>query len=443
MSGEKKGKAAVQFFVQRSFLVLFRPCIRIYRFRILCAGCSVYRKIRAGILCFIILLWQAGAVCAASMPKETELYAKSAVLMDGDSGRILYEKNGFEALANASTTKILTCILALENCEPESVAAVSAYAAAQPKVRLGMREGQKFYLKDMLYGLMLESFNDCAVVIAEHIAGDVTGFAGLMNQKAQEIGCEDSYFITPNGLDGKDEQGIHHTTAADLAKIMRYCIKLSPKAEQFLEITGTADYAFMDAEGKSSYQCSNHNAFLQMMDGAFSGKTGFTGNAGYCYVGALKRDDRTYIVALLACGWPNNKTYKWSDTKKLMAYGIEHFRKQDLRELRPDMEKLQPVAVEMGQGDFIGERTWVTPAAEAYEGCETLLLGEGEEITLRYEVAEQLFAPVEKGACIGEITYMLGADEIGRCRVVAENTIKKIDFYWCFLRIFEQLLFAN
>ena len=296
----------------------------------------MYKRIISIVLSMIFLLFSSVKVLAQEPPKETELYAKSAVLMDGDSGRVLYEKNGYEALANASTTKILTCILALENCELDSQVQVSSYAASQPKVHLGMREGQSFSLRDLLYGLMLESYNDCAVAIAEYIAGDTKEFAKMMNNKAKEIGCEDSYFITPNGLDGKDENGFHHTTAADLAKIMRYCIKISPKSAEFLKITGTQQYSFTDADGTSSYSCYNHNAFLQMMEGAISGKTGFTGTAGYCYVGALEREGKTYIVALLACGWPNNKSYKWSDTKKLMTYGVENFWKKNLLEITPD-----------------------------------------------------------------------------------------------------------
>ena len=142
--------------------------------------------------------------------------------------------------------------------------------------------------------------------------------------------------FTPNRLDAKDDAGFHHTTAADLAKIMKYCIKESLKSDEFLEITRTAQYSFSDVEGKCTYQCTNHNAFLQMMEGALSGKTGFTGIAGYCYVGALQREDKTLIVALLACGSPNNKTYKWSDTRKLMNYGLEQFKKIDLLQIEPD-----------------------------------------------------------------------------------------------------------
>lgn len=397
----------------------------------------VYRRIIAMILCACLLAASGFKVFGAEPPKETELYAKAAVLMDGASGRVLYEKNGYEAMANASTTKILTCILALENCDPESQVNVSAYAASQPKVRLGMREGQTFYLKDMLYGLMLESFNDCAVVIAEHVAGDVVGFAELMNRKAEEIGCKDTHFVTPNGLDGTDDGGFHHTTAEDLAKIMRYCIKSSPKAAEFLEITRAASYSFTDVDGTSSYQCSNHNAFLQMMDGALSGKTGFTGTAGYCYVGALERDGRTYIVALLACGWPNNKTYKWSDTKKLMSYGLETYTKKNTSEIA--LEKMEPIPVSGGQGEKIGEALWVMPWIGDYEGEEEFLLKEGEEITVSYRIAPQLEAPVEAGADLGKVIYELDGTVIGERSVTAKNEIPKIDYVWCLARTVELL----
>lgn len=397
----------------------------------------VYRRIVSYLLVILLALCGSTRLLAAEAPAESELYAKSAVLIDGDSGRILYEKNGHEALANASTTKILTCILALELCDPDGVVSVSSYAASQPKVHLGMRQGQSFYLRDLLYGLMLESYNDCAVAIAEYVAGDVQGFADLMNRKAEEIGCEDSYFITPNGLDGEDANGFHHTTATDLARIMRYCIMTSEKAEEFLEITRTAQYTFTDIDGSSYYSCVNHNAFLQMMDGAFSGKTGFTGNAGYCYVGALKRDGRTYIVALLACGWPNNKSYKWADTRKLMTYGIEAFTRKSVMEMKLDEKRLAPIPVLDGQGDGIGETAWMDLVVGEYDGCKELLLAEGEEITIKYELAESLYAPVDEGDFIGRISYMLGDEVLGTCRVEAGHTVEEIDISWCMERIFE------
>lgn len=135
-----------------------------------------------------------------------QLYALSAVLMDADSGRILFSKNGQEERAMASTTKIMTCILALESGMIDSenqIVTVSDQAAAQPKVHLGMVAGERFYLKDLLYSLMLESHNDSGVAIAEAVAGSVEKFADLMNQKARTIGCYSTYFITPNGLDAE------------------------------------------------------------------------------------------------------------------------------------------------------------------------------------------------------------------------------------------------
>lgn len=364
-------------------------------------------------------------------PEQNSLYARSAVLMDADSGRILYEKNGHQAMANASTTKILTCIIALENCELDSEVTVSALAASQPKVHLGMREGQRFYLKDLLYGLMLESYNDCAVAIAEHIAGTTADFAAMMNDKAKEIGCEDSYFITPNGLDAKDEGGFHHTTAADLSLIMRYCIKGSKMAGQFLTITQEGQYQFHDMDGKNSYTCYNHNAFLQMMDGALSGKTGFTGNAGYCYIGALQRDDRTFIVALLACGWPNNKTYKWADAKKLMQYGITMFKKIKLDEIELNTKESAAVEVKGGQSKKIGGEVRTELEISPIEGLTALLIGNEQEIQVKYEVTPKLYAPVMNGDFAGEITYLLGDEILAKRTVTVKETVKKIDFFWC------------
>ena len=198
----------------------------------------------------------------------SELYAQSAVLMDADTGRILFSKSGQEERPMASTTKIMTCILALECGGLDDEVTVSSVAASQPAVKLGMREGQRFFLRDLLLSLMLESYNDSAAAIAEHIGGSMEGFAEMMNRKAEEIGCTHTYFITPNGLDAADEKGIHHTTAEELAQIMRYCIMQSDQREMFLEITRTAAHTFSDCDGNNTYSCTNHNAFLNMMEGA-------------------------------------------------------------------------------------------------------------------------------------------------------------------------------
>ena len=151
----------------------------------------------------------AGAGETAGEGDFLKLYAQSAVLMDGDTGRILYGKGRDIIRPMASTTKIMTCILALEAGKGEETVKASSNAASQPKVHLGVREGEEYRLEDLLYALMLESYNDAAVMIAEHIGGSVEGFASMMNEKAAGLECRDTYFITPNGLDGvkTDEQG--------------------------------------------------------------------------------------------------------------------------------------------------------------------------------------------------------------------------------------------
>lgn len=368
--------------------------------------------------------------------EQMDLYARSAVLMDADSGRILVEKDGEKVLPMASTTKIMTCIVVLEQGGEEAVYPVSSYAAGMPKVKLGVSAGEEYYGRDLLYSLMLESHNDSAVVLAEGVGGSVEGFAELMNEKAQEIGCEDTHFVTPNGLDADG----HYTTAADLARIMRYCIEESPKKDEFLKITQTRSYTFTDAGGARSFSCQNHNAFLDMMDGALSGKTGFTGNAGYCYVGALRRGEKTFIVALLACGWPNNKTYKWSDTRKLMQYGIEQYAYRDVwREVDTD-----PVLVLDGvpQSGDLRDKITVETALDIPEEEKTLslLLHAEEDVEVSVQVRKTIHAPVEAGTRVGTVEYRLGEEVIKSIPVVTQNSVPKVDFLWCLRQVWSKAL---
>ena len=194
---------------------------------------------------------------------------------------------------------------------------------------------------------------------------------------------------------------------------MRYCLFESDKREEFIEITRTASYSFTDMSGKRSFGCTNHNAFLSMMDGALSGKTGFTSKAGYCYVGALKRDERVYTVALLACGWPNHKTYKWSDTRQLMEYGLEYYTLHSLEDAEIPKEVYEPIMVESAQTEKLGESAFVEVGLESSTSkqMESILLNPNEEITVTYEKINALEAPVEKGQEVGCLHYMVGEEE--------------------------------
>lgn len=382
-----------------------------------------------------------GMLCMAEEPEttieESGLYAQSAVLMDADSGRVLFGKKQDTVLPMASTTKIMTCIVALENGNIEEFAEASDYAASMPKVKLYVKKGETYRIKDLLYSLMLESHNDSAVVIAEHVGGSVEGFAEMMNQKAEEIGCKNTYFITPNGLDAQQKTGageelIHATTAKDLALIMSYCIRKSPKKEEFLEITRTASYSFSNSDGTRNFSCNNHNAFLNMMEGALSGKTGFTGKAGYCYVGALEKGDRTFVVALLACGWPNNKTYKWSDTKKLMKYGIENYEKKDLSVEQLSDEWFRAIPVSDAQTRHLYEQASADVYIKDEKEAPSLLMKEGEQIEVVCEVEKHLEAPVEKDQEVGKICYLLDGEILWERKICTKQSFEKVDYIWFF-----------
>ncbi len=392
-----------------------------------------HKCIRIFLLVTIILYFIIVPVSAEEVPDELNaLYAQSAVLLDADSGRILFGKNEEQVLAMASTTKIMTCILALENMTDQQICVVSDEAAKQPKVHLGVRSGEQFYLKDLLYSLMLESHNDSAVIIAETIGGSVKDFAAMMNAKAKRIGCNDTYFITPNGLDAEDDTGKHSTTATDLARIMRYCIRDSVKSKEFIEITKTEHHTFTDVEGKRQFSCHNHNAFLGMMEGALSGKTGFTNDAGYCYVGALQRGERTFIVALLACGWPNNKSYKWKDTRRLMEYAISNYEYENVYQEWKDIE------IEVVNG---ADKEKLKAGLNEQKEELLALKRKDEKVTITTDVEDILYAPVSANRTVGYVTYSIDGTELNKYPVVTKESVIERTFLWCLEQNTKKYLF--
>ena len=364
--------------------------------------------------------------------EPAELYALSAVLMDGESGRVLYEKDGERPLANASTTKVLTCIVALENSPGDDYVQVSQNAASQPEVKLGLQKGEQYYLEDLLYSLMLKSHNDTAVAIAEHCGGSVEGFARMLNRKAKQIGCKDTYFITPNGLDAEDENGKHHTTAKDLALIMRYAVK----NETFLHIAQTRDYTFSEITGKRTFSVHNANAFLDMRGGVLAGKTGYTSQAGYCYVCAWEKEGKTFIVSLLGCGWPNHKTYKWSDTEKLLDFGDYNYEYETYWKEPQTGKILVTDGVEDGQD--IGTKIYLRGkcSVTAYDREKEVLLKKGETVTCKIEIPQKVSAPVLKGEKLGRIAYYLDGKLIDFYPVYAEKSVEKISFKWYTEKVF-------
>ncbi len=364
--------------------------------------------------------------CAAEEPK---LYAKAAVLMDGDTGRVLYGKAPDEVLPMASTTKIMTLILALEYGTPDDVVTVSSYAAKMPDVKLGLRAGEDYLLSDLLYSMMLESHNDSACAVAERVGGSVQGFAAMMNQKAAEIGLTSTYFITPNGLDAEDAVGVHSTTAEDLAKLMRYCVFVSEEKEKFQEICQTRQYTFTSSDGTRQFTVYNKNALLDQMDGVLAGKTGFTGNAGYCYVCAVTVHGKHFIVALLACGWPHNKHYKWADTRALLAYGDANY---EYREI--ELTGTQVPAVPVADG-------LEATVAGTCEGKLTVLLSDTETVQQRFIPEDGLTAPVARGDTIGTLQVSIGDTRLAGYPVYAAETVDKKDFSYYIGTVFDAFFY--
>lgn len=367
------------------------------------------------IISFLLsLIYVIGGIYSVSAD-EVKLYAKSAILMDAESGKILYGKSEKVKMANASTTKIMTCLYVLEHCNLDDLAEVSKKAASQPKVRLGVRAGEKYKVRDLLYGLMLESFNDCAVVLAEHAAGSVENFSKKINEEAKKLGAKSTHFVSPNGLDASDEKGSHGTTAYDLALIMNKCIK----NQDFLTITRQQNYAFQDSSGKRSFNCNNHNALLSSMTGAISGKTGYTSKAGYCYVGAVEQNGMKMIAVVLASGWPPNKSYKWADVRSLVEYGTKNFEYQDIS---ADTSKITKLPVKNGLDSFV--------TLHVQKEKVHLLLKKTDKVRVECKIPKEISAPLKKGQKIGEIRYIVNGKCVKTYKITAENEIRKKDYWW-------------
>ena len=350
--------------------------------------------------------------------KESELSAKSAVLIDGKTGRVLFGKNYNNKMAMASTTKIMTCIVALENASPDEVVEISKRAASMPKVHMNAIKGEKYKIGDLLYAMMLESYNDVAVAVAEGVAGSVEEFAKLMNKKAGEIGAVNTNFVTPNGLDAKG----HFSTAYDMALIGAYAIK----NQQFFKITNTKSYSFYDCSNKRHIVVNNKDAFLNMSSDAIGIKTGFTGDAGYCFVGAVKSNNRVYVSCVLASGWPPNKTYKWRDTTKLMDYGKNNFDTKKILKNRISF----PVNIENGTKKQI-----IAVAIGPYKA----LVSKNDTVEAKTEFNYEL--PIKSGEKIGEVKLYINNQCVKKCKIEAVDGVEKYDFKYCFKKTLDYFIF--
>lgn len=256
----------------------------------------------------------------AAKTEEVDISSRIALIYDRASGRILYEKNGNKQTPMASTTKIMTAIVVLENAKLTDTVTITTKAAGIGGSRLGLKKNDKITVNDLLYGLMLRSGNDAAVALAIHVGGSVEGFAEMMNKKAEELNLTNSHFVVPHGLDNEG----HYTTAYELAKMADYALKI----DKFKEIVGTK-VATIHINGYAK-KINNTNNLLGSVSGVYGVKTGFTNGAGRCLVTACKRDDLDIITVII--GADTNKI-RSKDTIKLIQYAYTEFETIDIKEI--------------------------------------------------------------------------------------------------------------
>ncbi len=252
--------------------------------------------------------------------EELELNSRIALIYDRASGRILYERNGNKQTPMASTTKIMTAIVVLENANLNDVVTIQAKAAGIGGSRLGLKKNDKITVNDLLYGLLLRSGNDAAVALAQYVGGSVEGFAEMMNKKAEELGLVNSHFIVPHGLDNEE----HYTTAYELAQMADYALKI----DKFKQIVSTKSTTInINGYPKS---INNTNQLLGSVNGVYGVKTGFTNGAGRCLVTACKRNNLDIVTVIIGANTTKQRT---SDTIKLIEYAYKNFEVVNLKEI--------------------------------------------------------------------------------------------------------------
>lgn len=353
----------------------------------------------------------------ATVPvKEPVINSKAAVVLDRESKRVLYSKNANEKRAMASTTKIMTGIVALENSKLEEEIVVSKNSARIGGSRLGLKAGDKITMNDLIYGLMLRSGNDAAAQIAETIGGGYEGFAELMNKKAKELGLSNTHFVTPHGLDDEN----HYTTAYELALLTDYALS----NDKFSEIVGSKTKTILiNGQQRELY---NTNELLGNLNGINGVKTGFTNNAGRCLVTSCTRDNENLISVVLGADTKKNRT---KDSIQIIEFAYATYSSINLKE--KIKEHFENWVYENKIEVYKGKEEYILPQLEEIP-YEHYLVKEGEQIEITIECQKYLEAPVQKDVKVGKMNITLNGEEILELDlVIQENVSRKEPMdYW-------------
>lgn len=339
------------------------------------------------------------------LPKENNinLNCVAAIAIDQESGRILYSKNSSRILPMASTTKIMTAIVALEYGNLFDKITVSGKAASMGGSSAGLRAGEEITLEELIYGLMMRSGNDASIAIAEYISGNTADFAKLMNQKAVEIGAYNTNFVTPHGLDADS----HFTTAEDLARITAYAMKNSTFAEIVSAKTVSAGLT-----GKFNRTYSNINKFLYRIENSDGVKTGYTGKAGKCLVASVKNPYGRVIFVVL------NSSDRWRDAEKMVKYVNGNYQ---YIKVFDDKEPARRLLVYGGNSRYI---TGITR--------DTLYVplkpDEVQNMRLEVYAPTSVFSPVKKNEIVGNIVVFIGDKQIAKFPLCSDRDVERKNF---------------
>nr|WP_326213310.1 D-alanyl-D-alanine carboxypeptidase family protein [uncultured Oscillibacter sp.] len=333
---------------------------------------------RAGALVLALACLLAGRV------RAVEVSASAAVLMDMDSGRVLYERNAGARMLIASTTKILTALVAIRDGNLSDTVKVSREAAYTEGSSMYLKEGEELTLETLLYGLLLCSGNDAAVAVAEHVGGSVEGFVERMNETALELGMEDSSFANPNGLD--DEE--HYSTAYDMALLARAAMG----NETLVRIASTRTATI------GGRTMTNHNKLLRYMDGCLGLKTGYTRAAGRTLVSCAERNGQRLIAVTLQDG------NDWADHQSLYDYGFSAYPAKRMAQLGHE------VAEEAGI-PLIAADSFAWPLAQ------------GEALETSVKLERDLTGPLRAGTRVGKAVFSLNGKEVGRVGLLIGSDI--------------------
>lgn len=342
-----------------------------------------------------------GALCPVARAAGPEVSAQSAVVLTADTGTVLFEKDGHTPRPVASTTKIMTALLALEAAQErgDPLVDITQEMVAVEGSSMGLQAGDSISLTGLAAGMLLASGNDAANAAALYLDGSLESFAARMNQRAAALGMEDTHFVTPSGLDGEDAQGLGHlSTAYDMALLARAALE----NQAFRQLCSSPSLAVEFAEPVKRVTYTNHNKLLAQYQGCVGVKTGFTKEAGRCLVSAAERDGALLIAVTLNA--PND----WEDHTALLDYGFSQVEPYQLA--GGDVRLTVPV---------VGSPVEVVSLRGSNGGEVTLPLGQGAQVERVVRVPKFLYAPVEAGEQVGEICWYLEGQLLGSAPLTA------------------------